>query len=1627
MGTASAQNVAKIGSTEYATLQAAFTEAQSGQTIELLANIEDAGNINLPAGVTLDGDNHNISGNSAIHINAAGGTVKNVNFENIHNDAVVGANQYGLSESAVGTQTAIEASGLTGAVTITGCTFDNCDWDAIRVVPSKDAGEDLAITITNNIFKHTNTAAHQLRYIHLEYVQGTSNVGRVSALLNITDNQFLDQNQSGRTITAILAAKMDASDDSNLSGNYYSNRDAIEVAMSYNVSIEDFYPMRSQADVDVDDVQIETAQIGTTKYATLAAAFEAANASSATSTIKLLRDVVVNETYTVNNTSGKWIALENGTHALTANVPLVNASTQFNFNGGSGLVTVPAEGELFIIQEGAKLLFQSGIFNSNSVEKYLDNSAHYLKDNGNGTYTITSWSEAEAIAAGRVITVSWSGNKYFKTLKEVVDYAKANAKTSASPKLLADVTSAEEIETTLTTLTINPNGYTFTGAVNSTGKVALSTTSTTGTVNFTKLIATELANNKSTAAIIIEDGNVNALTTGQGVTPNLTIKGGTYGFDPTAYVAEGYESVDNGNGTFTVQPEATMVAQIGETKYETLAEAVVAVPADGTETTITMIADEMITTNTGVVIPATKNIVLDLAGHSILGIARQSDTSYVISNSGTLTINDSSVEGTGAIIGNALLADETSIPGYASNTIRNYGHLTVNNCFIESKGTGYASYAIDNDAENAQWQTTPDHTVSLTINGGKFRSNTSQTIRMYLDTEGVYENVISINNADMGSFWVQDNNKSQAAKGTLNIDSSSFIYSVGIGYYGQTQNLKVTATNNSFTSLHYTLWDPTEGTNSLTLQNNKFSGTFNSLVEFPVLTDGLYGSTSSSNKYYGGTQYLANSVADGYELIANTDPATKDTYPYMVAPIKVRLVHDDVEVTTNPEATAEEQEAANAAVEELGSNESVTADDATNVADLEDVHTLVIKVVSATVETKTEGEASATIKQVTYDVQPYKNDEKVNVTTQPLTFRLPVPQSFKGSIVKVNHEHNDVTTSTYETVQGEGANKYVKLASDKFSEWTLEDIDPLTVAMIGDAQYTTLADAVAAATNGQTITMVADAKAGAMVEISGKNITLDLNGKTISPVEGTKISGGLIGVHNGAGLTIDDSSEEKNGTITSGSDGKVYAAVQVTVKGDAATSPATLVVNNGNLTGYYYGIAGNGNRHNTVVTINGGTITGQEGTAIYHPQDGTLNINDGTLTGKETAVELRAGTINVTGGTLTSTATEFAEQGNGSGTTIVGAALAVSQHATNKDIAVNISGGEFNGIKAVYEKDYQDTNCDNIAMNITDGTFNGSVASQNVEKFVSGGSFQEIIPAEYCALGFVPVTTPDAHGMYTVEESDTELTVYVGDSTPHTMRILEFLDTQDTHSNAMAVVASTHAAEVEGLTNVIVDYPVGHGGHYYECENFVLADIKNWYSPVDFIALSGSYSRGLSAGLTTICVPFNVSENSDFTKYIYHSSNEAGTTAYFNHIDNVDAGVAFLADVHAGTTWNCSFDNTHIYANTNVEGGALRGTYQKTTVSDCYKVNQEGTGLQYYSSEITYPFRAYFILTNENPFYGSQTRSLRIAFDELEEGTTGISGVGNDANSNVIYNAQGLRMNKIQNGLNIVNGKKILK
>lgn len=246
----------------------------------------------------------------------------------------------------------------------------------------------------------------------------------------------------------------------------------------------------------------------------------------------------------------------------------------------------------------------------------------------------------------------------------------------------------------------------------------------------------------------------------------------------------------------------------------------------------------------------------------------------------------------------------------------------------------------------------------------------------------------------------------------------------------------------------------------------------------------------------------------------------------------------------------------------------------------------------------------------------------------------------------------------------------------------------------------------------------------------GKTI-LDLNGHTISPSANMKVNGGFIVVESGSTLTINDTTGK--GLITTGANNQnVWAAIQL-LKEESNGENAELIINGGTIEGYYYGIVGNGKRHNTKITINDGIIKGlnqNDSAGIYQPQIGELIINGGTIKGGS-GIEIRSGSLTVNNGTIEGIA-PFAKTANQNGTTTNGAGIAVAQHITKNPIKVSINGGNISGQYAFYEWNPHNnsrTDLDKITIHITGGDFkttlSGGVAvySEDFTKFISGGKF----------------------------------------------------------------------------------------------------------------------------------------------------------------------------------------------------------------------------------------------------------------------------------------------------------------
>ena len=308
-------------------------------------------------------------------------------------------------------------------------------------------------------------------------------------------------------------------------------------------------------------------------------------------------------------------------------------------------------------------------------------------------------------------------------------------------------------------------------------------------------------------------------------------------------------------------------------------------------------------------------------------------------------------------------------------------------------------------------------------------------------------------------------------------------------------------------------------------------------------------------------------------------------------------------------------------------------------------------------------------------------------------------------------------------------------------------------ARIGETGYVTLADAIAAAEDNATITLLADVTEDVVVP-AGKNITLDLNEHKI-----TNVADHTITVRNGATLAITGTGTVDNVTHAKAA---IWNEGTVTLNGGAYTrsketgsSPDVSgansyynIVNHGTMTinsgvsvtqngvfssmienGYYSynsGDASSGyvadvNAANPELTINGGTFKGGLNT-VKNDDGGKLTINDGTFTNTTQATVLNWNITTITGGTFT------AESGN----CLLNGALPTS--ASAQDLGqMTITGGRFTSPGG--------TAC--IVNYMSDS-----------KPQISGGSFSEEPKEDYLAPYYDATQNTTGDGYWTVDVAE---------------------------------------------------------------------------------------------------------------------------------------------------------------------------------------------------------------------------------------------------------------------------------
>ena len=317
------------------------------------------------------------------------------------------------------------------------------------------------------------------------------------------------------------------------------------------------------------------------------------------------------------------------------------------------------------------------------------------------------------------------------------------------------------------------------------------------------------------------------------------------------------------------------------------------------------------------------------------------------------------------------------------------------------------------------------------------------------------------------------------------------------------------------------------------------------------------------------------------------------------------------------------------------------------------------------------------------------------------------------------------------------------------------------VARIGTVKYETLAEAMAAAQNGDTVVMLLNTTLAEPlnIELGTKAVTLDLGGKTLTGR--TNLKNGNLTVQNGTvaggaqqALNVYGSATpaEKYSVLTIAADVAVTADVYgvclfgptynahngygavINIAGTVSTTGDSnngAVFVSGNLGWYETGDA------NNVINVTG-SITSATDAAIALNGLATVNVSDGVAVGGNTAIAVKRGTLKVTGGTIHATGADNtgSVSGNNNGAEMTGAAISITPtYSKYGPLSVAISGGTIYSDNAV-------------ALFKKESTYQSAATVA-----VSGGRFSSPVLADFCAVSCTPCELGE--GWYSVEIAGT--------------------------------------------------------------------------------------------------------------------------------------------------------------------------------------------------------------------------------------------------------------------------------
>ena len=1020
----------------------------------------------------------------------------------------------------------------------------------------------------------------------------------------------------------------------------------------------------------------------------------------------------------------------------------------------------------------------------------------------------------------------------------------------------------------------------------------------------------------------------------------LNISGGNFNADPATYLAQNYVAVEN-NGVWNVELAA---AKIGETYYAKLADAVAAA-ADGA--TVTMLSDVELTETVKVV---GKAITLDLNGKTVSGVCNSSQGYLVyIENGAGLTVKDGAVDGGGKLT----YAQGTSNVGW---TVAVMGNLTLESGTIELTGEWSIGYAVD--VRPNAWGVAYTAPSVFTMKGGNVVSSDG-AVRVASSSYDQY--------ADVSASFVMNGGKIVAAWDGVFIQQSDTAYDV----------------------LNFTI-------NGGTIE----SGLNPVRVYGPAPTSYVNGQKCMSINFNGGTMTYTGTetrewVIDGVlrvgggssieTIVENGNITAGEAFAQAQALPDGYKWEQDGEIYKVVEAPATGKISYRAYINDSESREAVQVD-------LENVYarnSLVVKLFDA------EGNAltTTTLKQGGVEAAAYTcnivlwgtasgswdteiHAEKLTVANYPQKGELWID----GNLV-----------DTFDGILG----KVTDAAAYQLPAYLALDC-VYKEAKVGETYYATLADAVAAA-EGETVTMLADVElTESLVIAAGKEVVLDLNGKTVSMADAS--GKGAYAIKNNGNLTIVDNSDANTGKITfnSTTPDNSFGYATSTIGNGGSLTVESGTIENTTVGGASYAIDGIWHTDEASLTINGGTIVANKIAVRQVPFSATANnvvtVNGGTLTGATAGLQLfntnndaKLAEVNIHGGEFNGTYAFY---------------TSFTSAAASEDVTINIDGGEFNGYLYLYNgKNGSDEYP--MTVSVTGGTFNGGAYIYTMDAngdevaipSITGGTFANDV-TDYCADGYLCEANSD--GTYgIVADPNYIATLVIDDAEGENY-------TNDTEKTVGTLTYKRTL--INGKWNALyLPFKV-------ELTDELLAN----YDFADYNQMISSDTNG-----------DRVPDSFEMELFIYTSGTLDANYPYFVRPKNEEACSlnlvltdATLYPANEISLVTSSVKNTF----------KLSGTYSamdEAALAGKYAISIDG---DWSYTVALKPYRLYLTITDNNGAVvaSGASKSVRIVV-RGEDGTTEIEGVYENPTEGMIFDLQGRRVLEPQKGgMYIINGKKVI-